>query len=617
MYGYAGNILRVDLSSGEVSYEPLTEELVHNYIGGRGFGAYYVYKEVPPGADPYGPHNILVFASGPFAGLFLPSGAKTSISAKSPATGLYGDSNIGGHLAGELKYAGIDAIIVGGKAETSCYLLIDDDRVEIRGADHLWGQGAIRTEEILKEELGDEFQIATIGPAGEAGVVFACINHDFGRQAGRCGMGAVMGSKNLKAIAVRGTRSVPVADIAGLKNVATDMFRELMANPGLKVWQDLGLAQVTTWANSIAALPTRNFRQNFYEDVNGLSGELMKETIVVGDKACFACPMATGKLCRASFRGKTVLVEGPEYETTALIGSNCALSSIEEVAFANYVCDELGLDTISAGNVVAFAMECFEKGIITKEDTGGIEARFGSLGAFCDLAHKIAGREGIGELLAQGVAGASEAWGDESKRIAIHVKGLEWSGYESRGAPSMMLAYMTCDIGAHHNRAWSVTHDIAVGRDVIKGKAAKVVEYQHVRPLFDCFGVCRLQWVELGLPLEHYARLYPVVTGRDDSWDDLLVKSERIWNLTRAFAVREREDFGRADDWPPRRFYEEPVPDGPVAGMHITEEDLNTLLDEYYEARGWDSNGRPKVDTLTRLGLEHVASELHKMGRIT
>ena len=616
MYGYAGNILRVDLSCSKVSHEPLTEELVHNYIGGRGFGAYYVYKEVPPGADPYGPANKLVIASGPFAGLLLPSGSKTSISAKSPATGIYGDSNVGGHLAGELKYAGIDAVIVGGKAEAPSYLLIDDDKVEIRGAGHLWGLGAIKTEEVLKEELGDEFQIATIGPAGEKGVVFACINHDFGRQAGRCGMGAVMGSKNLKAVAVRGTRSVPVADIDGLKDVSAVMFRELMANPALKVWQDLGLAQVTTWANSIGALPTRNFRQNFYEAVNGLSGELMKETIVVGDKACFACPMATGKLRKASFRGKTVLVEGPEYETTALIGSNCALGSIEEVAFANYVCDELGLDTISAGNVVAFTMECFEKGIITKDDTGGIEAKFGSLDAFCELAHKIAAREGIGDLLAQGVATAAEAWGEESRRIAIHVKGLEWSGYESRGAPSMMLAYMTCDIGAHHNRAWSVTHDIAVGRDVIKGKAAKVVEFQHVRPLFDCLGVCRLQWVELGLPLEHYARLYPVVTGRDDSWEDLLVKSERIWNLTRAFAVREREDFGRKDDWPPGRFYEEPVPDGPLAGFGITEQDLNTLLDEYYELRGWDVNGRPKEETLTRLGLEDVATELREMGRI-
>ncbi len=617
MYGYAGKILRVDLSAGKISHEPLTEELVDNYIGGRGFGAYYVYNEVPPGADPCGPDNRLVIASGPFAGVFLPSGAKTSISAKSPATGLYGDSNVGGHLAGELKYAGIDAIIVEGRTPVPSYLFIDDDRVEIRSATHLWGKGAIKTEEVLKEELGDEFQIATIGPAGENRVVFACINHDFGRQAGRCGMGAVMGSKNLKAIAVRGTQGVPVADMDGLKSVATVMFRELMQDPGLKIWQDLGLAQVTTWANSIAALPTRNFRENFYEDVNGLSGELMKETIVVGDKACFACPMATGKLCKASFRGKTVLVEGPEYETTALIGSNCALRSIEEVAFANYVCDELGLDTISAGNVVAFVMECFEKGIITKEDTGGIEAKFGSLDAFCDLAHLIARREGIGNILADGVAGASKAWGEESSRIAIHVKGLEWSGYESRGAPSMMLAYMTCDIGAHHNRAWSVTHDIAVGRDIIKGKAAKVVEFQHVRPLFDCFGVCRLQWVELGLPLEHYAKLYPVVTGMDDSWEDLLVKSERIWNLTRAFAVREREDFGRADDWPPARFYEEPVPDGPLAGFRITEDDLNTLLDEYYEARGWDENGRPKAETLIRLGLENVASELFKMGRIS
>ncbi len=208
-------------------------------------------------------------------------------------------------------------------------------------------------------------------------------------------------------------------------------------------------------------------------------------------------------------------------------------------------------------------------------------------------------------------------WGEESRRIAIHVKGLEWSGYESRGAPSMMLAYMTCDIGAHHNRAWSVTHDIAVGRDVISGKAAKVVEFQHVRPLFDCLGVCRLQWVELGLPLEHYAKLYPVVTGRDDSWDDLLLKSERIWNLVRAYAVREREDFGRADDWPPARFYEEPVPDGPLAGFRVTADDLNALLDDYYELRGWDKNGRPKAETLERLGLEDVAAKLRKMRRIS
>ena len=617
MYGYAGSILRVDLSSGKTWPEPLTEDLVHNYIGGRGFGAYYVYKEVPPGADPYGPDNVLVIASGPFAGLFLPSGAKTSISAKSPATGLYGDSNIGGHLAAELKYSGVDAIVIRGKAEAPSYLFIDDDRVEIRNAEHLWGLGSIKTEEILKEELGDEFQIATVGPAAETGVVFACINHDFGRQAGRCGMGAVMGSKNLKAIAVRGTKGVPVADIDGLKKVSSAAFRELLEDPALKIWQDLGLAQVTTWSNSIGALPTRNFHENFYEDVDGLSGEIMRETIVVRDKACFACPMATGKVCKASFRGKTVLVEGPEYETTALIGSNCALNSIEEVAYANYVCDELGLDTISTGNVVGFAMECFEKGIINKEDIDGIEARFGSLDAFCDLAYKIAAKEGVGELLAQGVAGAAKVWGDESDRIAIHVKGLEWSGYESRGAPSMMLAYMTCDIGAHHNRAWSITHDIEVGRDIIEGKAAKVVEFQHVRPLFDCIGVCRLQWVEMGFPLEYYAKLYPVITGRNDSWEDLLVKCERIWNLTRSFAVREREDFGRKDDWPPRRFYEEPVPDGPVAGSHITEDDLNVLLDEYYEARGWDVNGRPKSETLERLGLKDVAIELRKMGRIS
>ncbi|MGE5584294.1 MAG: aldehyde ferredoxin oxidoreductase family protein [Bacillota bacterium] len=617
MHGYAGTVLRINLSTRAVSREPLTEDLAADYIGGRGFGASFVCRELPAGTDPLGPGNKLVVAAGPFSGVFLPSGAKTSISAKSPATGLYGDSNIGGHLASELKYAGYDAIVIEGKAPQLSYLFIEDDRVEVRPCEYLRGMGAIKAEKVFKDELGDEFQIATIGPAGENMVVFASVNHDIGRQAGRCGMGAVMGSKNLKAIAVRGTGGVPVADMGALRKVADEMFSALAANPALKVWQDQGLAQVTTWSNSIGALPTRNFRQNFYENAEALSGERMRSDIHVRDKACFACPMATGKYCRARHRGETVFVEGPEYETTALIGSNCALQSIEEVAFANYMCDELGLDTISGGSAVAFTMECFERGVITKEDTGGIEARFGSLDAFVEIVKLIAARQGIGEPLSRGVRAAAEAWGGGSKDFAIQVKGLEWSGYESRGAPSMMLAYMTCDIGAHHNRAWSITHDIAVGRNVIQGKAAKVIELQHVRPLFDCLGVCRLQWVELGLPLEYYARLYPAVTGREDSWDDLLLKSERIWNLVRAFAVRERPDFGRADDQPPRRFYTEPVPDGPLAGSRITREDLDTLLDEYYDLRGWDRGGRPTAATLERLGLGDVASELQAMGRIS
>jgi len=617
MHGYAGSILRVDLSTGVASAQPLAEDLVNAYIGGRGFGAYLVYREVPPGTDPLGPGNKLVVAAGPFSGVFLPSGSKTSFSAKSPATGLYGDSNIGGHLAGELKYAGYDAVVLEGRAPVPSYLFIEDDKVEVRPCEKLWGIGAIKTEKALKDELGDEFQIATIGPAGENMVVFACVNHDIGRQAGRCGMGAVMGSKNLKAIAVRGTKGVPVADMSALRKVAGEMFSALAANPALKVWQDQGLAQVTTWSNSIGALPTRNFRQNFYENADALSGERMRSDIHVRDKACFACPMATGKYCKASHRGESVFLEGPEYETTALIGSNCALGSIEEVAYANYMCDELGLDTISAGNAVAFTMECFERGIITKEDTGGIEARFGSLDAFVEIAKLIAARQGIGAPLSRGVRAAAAAWGGGSEDFAIQVKGLEWSGYESRGAPSMMLAYMTCDIGAHHNRAWSVTHDIAVGRNVIEGKAAKVVELQHVRPLFDCLGVCRLQWVELGLPLEYYARLYPAVTGRDDTWENLLLKSERIWNLVRAFGVRERADFGRADDQPPRRFYTEPVPDGPLAGSRVTREDIDRLLDEYYDLRGWDRDGRPTVKTLERLGLADVAAELLAMGRIS
>ncbi|MDI7276203.1 MAG: aldehyde ferredoxin oxidoreductase family protein [Anaerolineae bacterium] len=602
MFGYGGSILRVNLSSGEVRREPLPQQIANDYLGGRGVGAYLLYREVPGGADPLGPENRLYVSAGPLSGLLVPGAGKCDVTTKSPLTGGYAGASIGGLLSAEIKYAGYDTLAIEGKAARPTYLYVDDDRVELRDAADYWGKGSLTTEKMLKLALGEDFQIATIGPAGEAGVAYACISHDFGRQAGRGGVGTVMGAKNLKAIAVRGSHSIPVADLERYRQLARDMYAACKASPGLDAWQKYGTAGVTTWANEIGAFPTHNFRSGFFEEHRGLSGETMRQAIVVTDKGCFACPSPCGKYSWVREAG--VRVEGPEYETTALIGGNCGLSRIEEVARANYVCDELGLDTISAGNAIAFAIECFERGIINKDDTGGLELRFGDVDLVCALLEQIAARRGLGAVLAQGVKHAAATWGGGSEAFAMQVKGMEMSGYESRHAPSMLLSYMTCDVGAHHNRSWAITYDIATGRDAVTpDKAARVIELQHIRPLFDCLGACRLQWVELGLDLGHYAPITEAITGVPRTWEDLLTISERVWNLTRLYWLREVPGFGRAWDAPPQRVWREPVATGPTAGKQMKQEDIERLLDMYYEQRGWDRDGRPTQAKLEQLGL--------------
>lgn len=614
--GYGGSIVHVDLTSGIVTDEPLPQSLVMQYVGGRGFCARMLFDEVPVGSDPLGPDNRVVVASGPLASAYMPAGAKVEFAAKSPATGGYGDSNMGGHLAAEMKYAGVDVIVVKGTSPRPVYLLIDDERRELRDASHLWGLGSGAAEKALKEELGHDFQIATIGPAGENAVAFACVCHDFGRQAGRTGIGAVLGAKRLKAIAVRGTRGVEVYDLPEVRRLGEEMFRFCQEAPALKEWQDYGTATVTTWVNKIGCFPTKNFWTSYFDKYQELSAERMRERIVVADKACFACPMCCGKYSHVKLRAGNqeveAYVEGPEYETTALVGGNCLLGSIEEIAYANHVLDELGLDTISAGSVIAWTLECLERGILTAKDVGREGLRFGDLESVLWLADRIARREGIGDLLARGVRAAAEALGHGSDQFAIHVKGLEMSGYECRNAPAMLLSYMTADIGAAHNRSWAVTHDLAVGRDVLAGKAAKVIELQHIRPLFDTLGVCRLQWIELSMPVEKYAEMFRAVTGIPYSWDDLMLVSERVFNLTRCFNAREIPGFGRSYDQPPARFLMEPTPTGPSAGTMVTQAQVDYLLNDYYRLRGWAEDGLPTADKLKELGLEDCVAVVAK-----
>lgn len=614
MNGYGGKILFVDLFGKRNSITVFSwgEELAKRYLGGRGLAAHLLYRLNHRGIDPLSSENHVIVASGPLAGVFVPAGGKITFASKSPLTGGYGDSNMGGHLAAELKYAGYDAVVICGRAETSSILVIDDDKVEIRNGEKYWGMGAIDAEKMLKDDLGEDFQIAVIGPAGENLVRFACINHDFGRQAGRTGIGAVLGSKNIKAICVRGSKSIPLYDIDAVIKKGKEMFRACAENPETKIWQRLGTPGVTAWVNEIGAFPTNNFQKEWFEKYKNLTASVMREKIVKFDKACFGCPMACGKYSRVTKPDKyDVYVEGPEYETIALCGGNCGIDNIKDVAYANYLLDQYGIDTISGGAVIAFAIECFEKGIITREMTEGKKLKFGNINSLAYLVEKITKQEGIGAILALGTKKAAEILGGGADKLAIQIKGLEQSGYGTRNAPAMMLAYMTCDVGAHHNRAWAITWDIEKGRELLEGKAERVILLQHVRPMFDMLGVCRLQWVELGLALEHYPEILKNVTGFDLTLNDLLKASERVWNLTRAFWKRENPDFGRKDDQPPIRFLTEPVPTGPTAGKKMTQEQIDQLLDRYYELRGWDANGIPTKEKLEELGLGFVIPDLY------
>ena len=605
MNGYSGTILRVNLTTGSITRQPTPPKMVQDYIGGRGFGAYLLYTEVPAHADPLGPDNKLFISTGPFSGLMIPGAGKCDFTTKSPLTGGYAGASLGGLFTAEMKYAGIDSIILEGISPQPVYLFIDDSKVELRDASEYWGKGTIEVEVAFKKKFGEEFQIAVIGPGGENGVAYASINHDYGRQAGRGGVGTVMGIKKVKAIVLHGTGKINVADMDAYRKAGMALFKACKEADGLKPWQTYGTTGVTRWCDEVGAMPTRNFSAGSFEAARGIYGETMREQIVITDKGCFGCPSPCGKYSR--MKRYNTRVEGPEYETIGMMGSNLGIGDIQDVAQANLLCDDLGMDTISAGSAIGWAMECFEKGILTLEDTGGIDLRFGNVDAVFQVIHLIAKCEGIGALLAQGVKKAAKIVGKGSEKFAIHVKGMEQSAYATHNATAMLLAYMTCDVGAHHNRSWAITYDLQVGRDkVVPEKVARVIWLQDFRPMFDVLGACRLQWVELGIDRDLYCPALEAVTGVPRTWKDLEHVGARIWNLNRLFWAREIEGFGREWDLPAPRFYTDAPTTGATAGQITKFEDVQRLLDMYYEQRGWTTDGLPTPETLEALGLAEL-----------
>lgn len=606
-YGYVGKILRVDLTEKTISIEPLRNNSTENYIGGRGLGARILWEEVEPGLNPLNPSNRLIFVTGPLNGTRAPTATKFGVVTKSFLTGIYAVSLCSGTFCSDLKYAGFDGVVIKGKAEEPVYLWIDDMDFEFKDARHLWGLSTDLTQKYIIRDLKDETtSVACIGPAGERLVRFSSIVHER-RTAGRCGTGAIMGSKNLKAIAVRGTGDVEVRDTEKLKDVAEAIYED--AKEVMKGFSKYGTPEIVDVANYYGAFPTRNFQSGVFESAEKLTGAYMRKKIVKNDISCWSCPTGCGKTVLIEEGPNSIITEGPEYETIAMLGSNCGVDSIEAIAIANKYCDDLGMDTLSTGNVIGFAMECFERGLLTKKDTEGLEIKFGNHQAMIELVKRIANREGIGDLLAEGVKRASEKIGKGSTKFAIHVKGLEIPAYASRSMYGIGLNYATSPCGGHLNRGSTFGAEITMPpkiRFAPRGKGILVKNEQDRRAIYDSAILCLIMRRVIGLT--HITQMLEAVTGIRVSSNELMKIGERINNLERAFNVR--EGITRKDDTLPRRCLEEPMPDGPGKGKTLSETTLRIMLDEYYRARGWNEEGIPRKDKLQELGLNDVAEQL-------
>ena len=590
--GYFWKMLWVDLDREEAIPLEFDDAFALKYIGGRGFAAKLLWDHLHKGPiHPLGPENLLVISPGPLAGLYLPASGKTSFASISPETGIYGDSSMGGSFGAELRQAGLDALAITGKARTLCYLWIDNGQVKIIPNERLRGKGSLETEGLVKEELKDEHaKVATIGVAGENRVRFACVNSDWGRNAGRTGIGAVMGSKNLKAIAVRGSKDLPVFDLPRLQRVSEASFRSLRENKNFTFWQEQGLMSVIDYVNEAGVMPTFNFREGTFEHAKKVNGYEMLLKYKIGDTSCFACPMACGNVClvkEGKYRG--TVVEGPEYETACMFGPNIGVQNFAAILKANQLCDELGMDTITAGSLIGVLMEAHESGLLSERDLDGLHLKWGEEEGIFEAVQRIAHRKGIGDILAEGCLGVMKQW-PQLRPIISQVKGLEQSAYDARIAISMALGYATSDIGAHHARAWTIAKELEMGMNwPLEKKADLVIYHQTLRPLFDMLGVCRLPWIELGFDEHRYAEFYSAVTGVETTLNDLLQRSMDLYDLTRLINMK----FGisRKDDYPPERVFTLPMTEGPHAGKILKREEYEEILDIYYQKRGWTRDG--------------------------
>ncbi len=596
MYGYRGTILRVNLTDQTIQKEALDLETAKKFIGGRGLGTKIMMDEVDPNVEPLSPENKLLFVTGPLTGTPTPTGGRYMVVTKGPLTGTIASSNSGGKWGAELKSAGYDVIIFEGKAEKPVYLAIEDDKVELRDASHLWGKIVDDTTEEILKEMPERTKVSCIGPAGEKLSLMACIMNDVDRAAGRTGVGAVMGSKNLKAIAVRGTGKVELADEEELATVVKKHNKMLMENgvtgEGLPTY---GSAILVNIINESGILPTHNFQTGQVDYAEEISGERMTEKYLKRKHPCYRCPIGCGRWIELD--GKEG--GGPEYETLWAFGSDCGVDNIEDIMRANFYCNELGIDTISMGATIAAAMELYELGLIDESELDGMPLEFGNGEAMVEWTRRTGMREGFGDKMADGSYRLAESYG--RPELSMSVNKQELPAYDPRGVQGQGLSYATSNRGGCHVRGYLISPEILatpepIDRFSVEGKATWTKIFQDLTAVIDSIGLCLFTSFALGVT--EYREMLNAATGQNLTDEELMEAGDRIWNIERLFNLEAGID--PQNDSLPKRLLEDPMPEGPSKG-HVT--DLKTMLPQYYKERGWSEEGIPTEETKEKLGL--------------
>ena len=600
MNAWVGTILRVDLAAKKITKEPINVKDAHDYIGARGLGTKYFCDEVDPKVEPLSPENKLIFMTGPLTGTGAASGARYNVISKAPLTGTIGAANSGGYWAPELKYAGYDGIIFENASDEPVYLYINDDVVELRDASGLWGKTVYETTDTLKEECGESFKVSCIGPPGENGCLYSGVLNDKHRAAGRGGMGAVMGSKKLKAVAVRGTGSVTVARPDAFFDAIVDARAKLKAHPvGGAGLAALGTQVLVNIINESGSLPTRNWRDGaYFEDADATGGEALAAKYLVKNRGCFGCSIDCARVTRVPDGPFKSSGEGPEYEAGWAYGADCGVSDLAAICKASFLCNEYGMDPITLGATIACAMELAEMGAIPEEDIG-FKLRFGDPHAIVDLTEAVGKNEGFGKILAQGSYRMAEKYGHPE--VSMSVKKQEMPAYDGRAQQGMALEYATSNRGGCHVRGYLTSPEILgvpfkLDPLVTEGKAAVLKIFQDLTALIDSAGICLFTTFGLGLP--EICAQYREAVGTDETDDEILLKGERIWNLEKQFNLA----AGVEKDTLPPRLLREKLPSGPAAGRVA---DLHEMLGEYYELRGWNKEGIPTSEKTEELGIKY------------
>ena len=613
MLGYQGKMLEVDLSQEKVEVNPVPEEWYQKYIGGEGFAAKLIYDRLGNNLDPLSEKNLLILATGPLTATKAPCSGRLCFGFKSPLTGTIGMSNVGGHLAPQIKRAGYDLLIIKGKSQKPVYLMVENEKVELKDASFLWGKDTEETESLIREKYPDKkLRMAEIGPAGEKLIKFSSIMVDAHRAAGRGGPGAVMGSKNLKAIVFSGNNKLEFSDQEMLNEYAKKAREELNAEEFVREeLKPYGTPSFTDSINALGLLPTRNWQQTTFDVMDKIGHQAYHETLDVKAWACYGCPIACGRqteIKEGKYKGDSG--GGPEYETIGAFGSKCEIDDLNAIAEANYICNRMGMDTISAGQIIATAMEWFEKGIIDQKDTEGIELRFKNADAMVAMVEKMAAREGFGDILAEGSYQAAQEIGKGAMDYVIHVKGMELASCGVRASKGETLSHVISPRGADHLRPYASVIDAFGYLEEELGITEKVSPFEDdnkhwVKPfmelsqLTNLLGVCLFASITLAVKGSTWTGLYNAVTGLQMSTAEMLKAAERVINLERMFNIS--EGFERRDDVLPQRLTEEKAADGLGKGQVVR---MDIVLDDFYKSMDWDlKTGVPKKKKLKELGL--------------